>query len=450
MSRLTRTFRDNRLELGADLSDGLVLVAGSDLTPRNSDVSYLFRQNSNFLFVTGIEEPGYALLMIPRSKKEVLFIPKVDQKHRVWEGDVPGIPEHRKLYGIEDVRYLEELPKVFKSFTRKPRPLYTDKLGSALLKRFKLPHKKSEKRYLDALSFSRVEKNKGEVALLQKASQAAGRGHVAAMAAARPGLREYQVQAVLEAEFLKCGMKHLAYPSIVATGRNGACLHYRNNDALLRDGDLLLIDAGCEYKGYAADITRTFPVNGRFSEVQRDVYQVVLAAHEACIHAARNGVRNSEVHRLSQQILAAGLRELGVLKVGPEEALETGAISLFYPHGIGHMLGLDVHDVNGGVRHKLAKAKDSPATLRSDIVLRPGMVLTIEPGLYFIKTLLKDKENRSRFKAQVKFSAADKLLSLGGIRIEDDVVVQEKGPPVDLTDVPKTVAEVEAACQAEA
>jgi Xaa-Pro dipeptidase len=445
MSRLTQTFRDNRLELGADLRDGIILTAGSELTPRNSDVSYIFRQNSNFLFLTGVENPGYALLMNPRSKKEILFIPKVDQRHRVWEGDVPGIPEHKKRYGFSDVRFLDELPKVFKQMTRSGKPLYTDDLGSKLLKRFKISYKKNQKRYLDGLSFSRVEKNPGELALMKKANQVAGRGHVAAMKAAKPGLYEYEVQAVLEMEFLRGGMRHHAYPSIVATGKNSSCLHYTRNDAVLQNGDLLLIDAGCEYMGYAADITRTFPVSGKFTPAQRDVYQVVLSAHEACIHAVRNGVRSSEVHLLSQRMLAAGLQEIGLLKVGPEEAVETEAIRLFYPHGLGHPLGLDVHDVGGGARHQLP-VKNRPKNLRSDMVLRPGMVMTVEPGIYFIKALLKDKENRSKYRQQVKFGAADKLLSLGGIRIEDDVVVVEKGPPTNLTSVPKSVEDIEATC----
>lgn len=447
MSRNQKTFAENRRRVMQDLPDGLIFLAGDELTTRNHDVSYLFRQDSNFLYLTGVEEPGYALALNPKSGKEVLFMPRVTQHHRVWEGDVPGPEEHVKLYGIPEVRFLDELPKVLPKLGKRLKALYTDAQGAKLLRRAKLPYKADRKRFEDSLSFCRAEKTRGEIKLMQYANTVSGRGHVAAMAAAAPGLYEYQVQAAMEAEFKAGGLKHQAYPSIVATGKNGACLHYRDNDAKLKKNDLLLIDAGGEYKGYAADITRTFPVSGTFSRVQRDVYEIVLAAQKACIAGAINGVRNSELHRLSQMVLAAGLKDMGVIKCRPDEAVDSDAIRMFYPHGLGHMLGLDVHDCTGGKRHKLPGPK--PKNLRFDSVLRPGMVITIEPGLYFIPALLEDKELRGKHKDQVAFSKADRLKSLGGIRIEDDVVIQKKGPPLNLTSVPKEVADVEAACRGE-
>lgn len=439
------TFRENRLALARDLADGLILVAGDELTPRNHDVSYVFRQNSNFLYLTGVEDPGYALLLDPKRKKEILFVPRVDQRHRVWEGHVPDLDEHVELYGIRQARYVDELPTLFGKLAGHHQPLYTDQAGRKLLRSHGIMARADRSRFQDALEFCRVEKHEGELALMKRANAISARGHEAAMAAARPGMYEYEVQAVLEGEFLRGGAKHHAYPSIVAGGTNAACLHYRCNDQKLGKGDLLLIDAGCEVKGYASDITRTFPVSGRFSPEQKDVYQVVLEAQLACIAAARNGVRNSELHLMSQKILAAGLHEMGVLESLPQEAVETGAISVFYPHGVGHMLGLDVHDVNGGRRHRFRGKR--PKNLRNDCVLRPGMVITIEPGLYFIPALMDDREVRKRHDKQIRWGKADRLRRVGGIRIEDNVVIRDQGPPRNLTTVPKTVADVEAACQ---
>jgi Xaa-Pro aminopeptidase len=185
-------------------------------------------------------------------------------------------------------------------------------------------------------------------------------------------------------------------------------------------------------------------VSGKFTRVQRDVYEIVLAAQKACIAGAINGVRNSELHRLSQMVLAAGLKDMGILKCRPDEAVDSDAIRIFYPHGLGHMLGVDVHDCTGGKRHKLPGPK--PKGLRFDSVLRPGMVVTIEPGLYFIPALLEDKDLRRMHKARIAFSKTDRLKSFGGVRIEDNVVIREKGQPLNLTSVPKEVADVEAAC----
>ncbi len=413
-------YRELRAALAKKLAGkGVVHLVGGKPVPRNFDVDYVFRQSSDFLYLTGVEEAGCHLVL--DGKKEVLFVPRIDSHHRVWEGHVPGPEEARTLFGVDRVMYADELPKV----------LGRKKVVSKALLR-------------DALDDLRACKTPGELELMKRASAVSGLGHRAVMAETRPGMKEYQVQALFEIECLKAGMKHLAYPSIVAAGVNGAVLHYRRNDATLKDGDLLLIDAGAECRGYAADITRVFPVNGKFTQRQRDVYQVVLDAQKACIDHVRPGVISADLHVISMRKLAEGLKSLGLLKGETDGLVEGGAVRLFYPHGLTHMLGLDVHDVTGGKRRKMPNPTKVP--VRFVAKLEPGFVITMEPGVYFIEALLMDPVLRKKHKGSVDFAKAETFLDFGGVRIEDDVVVAEDGPPMNLTDVPKEIADVEAAC----
>lgn len=412
-------YRALRRRLARRLSgQGLIHLQGGKPVPRNFDVEYAFRQNSDFLYVTGVEEPGCHLVL--DGARETLLVPRVDAHHRVWEGHVPGPAEARKLFGVDKVMYADELKKVLKG----RRPVAPAKLR-------------------DALDELRAVKTQGELALMRRANDVSGKAHLAVMKATKPGLREYELQAVFDAACLKAGLKHLAYPSIVAAGVNGAVLHYRKNNAVLKSGDLLLIDAGAELGGYAADITRTYPVNGRFTRRQRDVYSVVLEAQKSCIAKARPGVNSADLHVYSMRVIAEGLRSLGLLKGSTDSLVDGGAVRLFYPHGLTHMLGLDVHDVTGGKKRVLPNPTKVP--VRFVAKLEPGFVITMEPGVYFIEALLKDPVLRAKHKGSVDFAKADSFLDFGGIRIEDDIVIREGGAE-NLTRVPKELAAVEAAC----
>ncbi|OGS39342.1 MAG: hypothetical protein A2506_13155, partial [Elusimicrobia bacterium RIFOXYD12_FULL_66_9] len=338
---------------------GLIHLAGGIPVPRNNDVEYPFRQDSDFLYLTGVEEPGCHMVLDPEKRREVLFVPRIDNHHRVWVGHVPSPEEARKLFGVDRVMYADQLKKF----------LGRRKVSTKALLR-------------DALDEMRACKTEGELALMRRASVVSGAAHVAVMAAARPGMREYQVQALFDSECLKAGLKHLAYPSIVAAGANAAVLHYNRNDSLLKSGDMLLVDAGAELKGYPADITRTFPISGRFTRRQRDVYQVVLEAQKAGIAAALPGICSADLHIHSMRVIAEGLKSLGILRGGTDGLVENGAVRLFYPHGLSHMLGLDVHDKAGGKRRKMKNPTKIP--LRFVAKLEPGFVVTMEPGVYFI------------------------------------------------------------------
>lgn len=436
--------RAHRRALMRRLPDGLILLQAAVPAHRNSDQAFPYRQDSSFLWLTGVDQPGYALLLDARRGEEWLFCPRLTQKHAVWVGHIPSLAEARRAFGVATTAYHDDLKKTLARLGRRGRVIHADRRSLATA-RAAAPAAHAERRALeDALQELRIVKDEAEIALLAKASQATARGHVAAMRAARPGLFEYQVQAELEREFLRAGCSDVGYGSIVASGRNGAVLHYTRNDARLRKGELLLIDAGAEYRGYTADVTRSFPVSGRFTARQQDVYTVVLDAQTRTIDAARAGRTTMELQRRSEESLAEGLRSLGVMKGGVDELVDTAAIRVFYPHGIGHTLGLDVHDVQGGKRRRLPRVPKVRVRFRAR--LEPGFVITIEPGIYFNPALLFDAELRRKHRGRIDFQKAERYLDLGGIRIEDDVVVQPSGPPKNLTRVPKSIADVEAAC----
>jgi Xaa-Pro aminopeptidase len=262
----------------------------------------------------------------------------------------------------------------------------------------------------------RLIKSDEEIETMQRAADIAAEGHIEAMKSARPGMMEYELEALIEYTFRRNGAAAPAYTTIVGGGANATILHYINNDAPLRDGDLLLIDAGAEYRGYASDITRTFPVNGRFTEAQRDIYELVLASQVACIEMSRPGVSIDELHERSVEILTEGMARLGLLKGEVSTLIKEEKYKQFYMHRLGHFLGMDVHDVG------LYRVKDESRRVE------PGMVTTVEPGIY-IPVDTKD--------------IPEKYLGIG-IRIEDDVLITSEGHRVLSDKAPKHVEEIEA------
>jgi Xaa-Pro aminopeptidase len=268
------------------------------------------------------------------------------------------------------------------------------------------------------LDVMRLVKDEHELALMRRACTISAAAHARAMATARAGQYEYEVEAELAHEFLRGGAQAVAYSSIVASGPNACVLHYRDNDRRMQDGDLLLIDAGCEYQGYASDITRTFPVSGRFCAEQRAVYEVVLAAQLACLDAVRPGVEFHDYHKVAERVLAQGFVDLGLTEGPLEAALESGSYKQFYMHRAGHWLGMDVHDAG------LYQVKGASQRLQ------PGMVLTVEPGAYIRPAV----------------NVPERFWNIG-VRIEDDVVVTAAGIDNLTAAAPKSVADVEAACR---
>ena len=430
----------HRRSLMSRLPDGLILISGGSERLRNRDTGIVFRQDSNFLYLTGVSEADCLLLLDPKRRRSTLLVPRIDNTHRVWLGDVPGPAEFRAACGIERAAYADALPGLLKQARKGYRKAYADQ---AAWKRCRAKLRGLQNRpdiLLDALDELRAVKDAGEINLLKQASRVAAQAHIAAMKTARAGMREYEVQADFEAFSARAGMRHMAFPTIVASGRGSATLHYTKNGAVLRAGDLLLLDGGCELDGYAADITRTYPVSARFTRRQADVYSVVLQAQKDCIAMTRAGISSIDLQLRAMRTLADGLKSLKLLRGDTDGLLENGAVRLFFPHGIGHLLGLDVHDGAGGKRRQLPNPRKVP--IRFMAKLEPGFAFTVEPGIYFIKALLCDPENSRKHRASVDFTRARTYLDFGGIRIEDDLVVTPKGS-INLTSVPKEIRDIE-------
>ncbi|MBI2027029.1 MAG: aminopeptidase P family protein [Deltaproteobacteria bacterium] len=412
---LSKIARENRRNLCEKLANGLIFSAGNNYVRRNSDVDYPFRQDSNFLYLTGIEAPGYAFILIPKTNEYLLFIPKINTHHRVWIGNIPDLAESKKIYGADKIFYFDEYEKQL----------------HLLSKKFDKTFSPQSPEFLSALSELRFVKSKEELKLMKEAARISSKAHLVARKYARPGLFEYQVQAQLEKVMLEEGARLLAYPSIVGTGKNSAVLHYHANSSKLQKGELLLIDAGAEVHGYASDITRTFPVSGQWTTKQKDIYDVVQNAQKKSISSVRSGVKFRDVHKISALTILEGLTSLGLLKGRSDELLERGVDRLFYPHGIGHALGLDVHDVvplpKNSESHKIKKPG---SLLRLDRALVENAVVTVEPGIYFIPALLQDPSKRKKYQDCVQWNKVDKYLNFGGIRIEDDVIVTKAGSDV--------------------
>ncbi len=429
--------RQRRNQLCERLGDGLLLLPTAPETLRNGDVHHEFRPGSDFHFLTGFPEPEAVLVAWRTGRnrhRSVLFVRPRDPAREVWDGRRHGVNGARSRFGVDEARPIGEfwrsLPGLLDGHERLFHRLGADaEFDRRLLEVFAARQQRLRRRQppahpalidpLPAIAAMRLQKDSAELDAMRVAAAITSAGHVAAMQATRPGLHEYEVQAVLEAEFRRLGSPRNGYASIVASGPNACILHYHDNDRRMRAGDLLLIDAGAEFAGSTGDVTRTFPVSGKFTPAQAAVYRVVLRAQLAGIRACRAGAASDAAHRVVVRQLTRGLVELGVLRGSLATLLRKQAFRPWYMHGTSHWLGRDVHDVGA---YQKADGKVAP--------LPVGAVLTIEPGLYF------DPKDR-------KVPAALRGI---GIRIEDDVLVTQQGPEVLTAAVPKTIAAVEAAC----
>ena len=419
------------------LGDGVLLLPTAGETLRNGDVSHEYRPGSDFHFLTGFPEPEAVLVawrVDARSHRSVLFVRPRDRAREIWDGKRQGVAGARRRFGVDEAYPIaelwERLPRLVDGRHRLFHRLGVDAhFDRRLIEAFAALARVHRRRATAAhpaiedpspkLADFRLVKDRAELAVMQAAARITVAGHMAAMRAARSGMREYEVQAVLEAEFRRSGSPRNGYPSIVASGANSCILHYHDNDRTLRAGDLLLIDAGAELQGCTADVTRTFPVDGRFNAPQTAAYRAVLRAQLAGIRACKVGAPWNAAHRTCLRWLTRGLVELGVLRGDVDRLVRREKYKPWYMHGTSHWLGRDVHDVG-------------PYQDRSDRpqALEPGMVLTVEPGLYFAS-------NDRRVPSELRGI---------GIRIEDDVTITRQGPRVMTAGAPKTIEEIERAC----
>jgi len=411
--------------------NSVAIIPGAREATRSNDTHYRFRQDSDFFYLTGFEEPdAIAVIKSSSSPKYTLFVRPRDPEREIWDGRRAGVEGARKEFGAEESYPIAEFDEKLNDLLDGAERLYyrlgvNRDLDDTIIRqiaRMRAINRKPihpPQTIIDPATIVhelRVVKSSEEIEIMQRAADIAAEAHCEAMKAVRPGMNEYEVEALIERVFRERGAAAPAYTSIVGAGPNATVLHYINNDGQLRDGDLLLVDAGAEYKGYASDITRTFPINGRFSKPQREIYELVLKAQKACVEMVRPGVTHDQLKQHSIEVLTEGLVELGLLKGDPEQLIKEKKHEQFYMHGLGHMLGIDVHDVG-----RYYYGKESRA-------LEPGVVMTVEPGIY-VSVDTKD--------------IPQQYLGIG-VRIEDDVLCTSNGPRVLTTKVPKEADEIEA------
>jgi Xaa-Pro aminopeptidase len=412
--------------------DSIAIISSAREATRSNDTLYRYRQDSDFYYLTGFDEPEAIAVIMPSHKehKFTLFVRPRDPEREIWDGRRAGVEGARSEYGADAAFPISEFDAKLAEFLNGASNLYyrigngNAELDETIVKQIRhlraLGRRgmRAPEAIIDTgaiIHEMRLFKSEDEIALMQRAADIASEGHIEAMKQARPGMKEYEVEALIEYTFRKNGASAPAYTSIVGGGANATVLHYINNDATLAEGDLLLVDAGAEYQGYASDITRTFPVGGRFTEGQREIYDLVLEAQLTCIEMVRPGSRPQDIQKRSVEVLTEGMLRLGLLKGNIETIIKEEKYKQFYMHTIGHFLGLDVHDV--GRYHIKDESRQ----------LEPGMVMTVEPGLY-ISPATKE--------------IPEKYLGIG-VRIEDDVLVTENGNRILSNKAPKQIEEIE-------
>ncbi|MEC7946284.1 MAG: aminopeptidase P family protein [Myxococcota bacterium] len=443
---------DRRKRLQATVSAPVLLV-GNGVRARNLPMTHLpFRQDSTFLYFTGCDVPGAALLLA--SGEETLFLPAPEADDALWHGHVETLEALAERYGIDRVRPAAELESTVARLSTPPLSLpvpdaaRTQQLcrltGAAL--EFGRIH--GDPRLVNAVIRMRRCLGAAELAEMRAAAVVTDAAHRAVMRATKAGRHERHLRALFEGTLTAAGLA-AAYDPILTV--RGEVLHNFRATNTLADGQLLLLDGGAESAGgYATDVTRTWPVSGTFSPRQRAAYEAVLAAQEACIDMVRPGTRYRAIHDTASLVLSRWLVDEGLLTCSPEAAVESGSHALFFPHGVGHLIGLDVHDLEnfGDIpAYPEGRARsDQFGTeyLRLDVDLEAGMVVTIEPGFYVVPAILADRRLTERFSGMVNLDAARAWSGFGGIRIEDDVAVTATGPDVLTAAVPKSVDQLEA------
>jgi len=423
-------YQRRRAQLAAAMQEGVAVIPTAPERTRNRDAHYPYRFDSYFYYLTGFREPAAALVIVAGpAPKSILYCRDKDVEREIWDGFRHGPDAARAAFGFDEAHPIAELDAQLPGLIANREALYchlgADAAWDARVTGW-INEVRSRARTGDVapravkdvhalLDEMRLVKGAEELAVMRRAAAITAGAHRRAMRAARPGRAEYEIEAELLHEFRRHGAQAPAYTPIVASGERACVLHYVQNDGVLRDGELLLIDAGCELDGYATDLTRTFPVSGRFSAPQRAIYELVLAAQAAAIAAVRPGASWDAPHRAAVNVLAQGFIDLKLLAGGVAEVVESEAYRKFYMHRTGHWLGLDVHDAGD---YKL------PGGWRP---LAPGMVLTVEPGCY-----LRAGEGVPAHLAGI------------GVRIEDDVLVTDAGAEVLTRDAPKSPNDIEA------
>lgn len=451
-----KTYIDRRALLKKTIGSGLLLFLGNDECGSNyADNTYTYRQDSTFLYFFGLPFAGLSAIIDIDNDKEIIFGDELTIDAIVWMGTQPTLKEKSEATGIETVLPFKEVEAYLKNAQRKGqtihylptyRPEHQLKLWAWL---GILPGaEKPSLPFIYGVINQRIYKSKEEIAEIDKACIVTADMHLAAMRTVRPGIRESEVAAVV-AEVAYANNYELSFPTIASI--NGQTLHNHSHANWIKSGNMLLLDAGAETEmGYAGDMSSIIPADPQFTTRQKEILDIQVACHEASVAALRPGITFEAVYDLSAKVIVEGLKGLGFMRGDAEEAVKAGAHALFYPHGLGHMMGLDVHDMENlgeihvGYNGKPKSAQFGRKSLRLGRTLEPGFVHTIEPGIYFIPELIDLWKSEKRFTEFINYEKVETYKDFGGLRNEEDYLITETGSRLLGKQIPKTAEEIEA------
>ncbi len=455
----SKVYIKRRKELREKVKSGIILFIGNDESQvLIRDTVHKFRQNSNFLYYCGLSEPGLAVLIDVDNEKEILFGHDLTTEEIVWEGEQQKLAEKAKSIGVDETAEASTLKGVLLNY-RKGRkrihylPQHLDnninKISDLLNISVKQVTQRDSIELTKAVISQRSIKSKKEIAEIEKALKISYKLHTSAIRETKSGKYEHEIVQTMEKILISKGSRWAYLPIFTIRGERLHNHHYNNK---MKKGNLVINDSGAESPigFYSSDITRTFPVSGKFTKKQKEIYEIVLKSQLAAIKAIKPGVKYLDIHLLTAKIIVAGLKKLGIMKGDINTAVEAGVHALFFPHGLGHMLGLDVHDMEDlgedyiGYDDKIKRSDQFGLDyLRLAKELQPNYVLTVEPGIYFIPQLIKQWQSENKFKEFINYKKVNEYLDFGGVRIEDNVLVTKTGSKVLGKPIPKTVKEIE-------
>ncbi|WP_018127470.1 aminopeptidase P family protein [Balneola vulgaris] len=434
--------REKLFSLFDDDQNGAVFIQGKDIMYRyDTDYEFPFRQESNFWYLTGVNEPECALILDLNTEEYHLFVPERDAQYAVWHGYVKTREQYLEEYKPDHLHFHNEILTVLNELN--PETVYClNEEQAQFVEDLSRDFKVDSDSLTDALTYCRVLKTDWELDQLREASRVNNLAYRAAMQAIKPGMYEYEIKAIFNKVQLENGLLMDAYNGIFAAGKNASILHYVESKSKIEDGDLFLLDAGFECNGYASDFTRTFPANGTYTDIQKGIYNSVLSGMNAVLDAVKPGVKMEDLHLLAARTMMEGLKELDIVRGSVDDMMNEDIFALFFPHGLGHFLGLDTHDVGGYPKGVDRIDRPGIKFLRARRELQPGMVITVEPGIYFVPAVLEPAMQDEAKKSFLNTEKVRSLLNFGGVRIEDDIAITDTGYE-NFTDVPKEVDDIE-------
>ena len=434
--------REKLFSLFDDNQNGVVFIQGAETMYRyGTDYEFPFRQESNFWYLTGVNEADCSLILDLKKEEYHLFVPERDAQYAVWHGYVKTKEQYQEEYRPDHLHYQNDILTVLNEL--KPETVYCiDDEQAEFVEDLDRDFKVETEALVDALTYCRVLKTDWELDQMREACRINDLAYLEVMKSIKPGMYEYEMKAIFNKVQIENGLLQDAYNGIFASGVNASILHYVVNNSKIKDGDLFLMDSGFECNGYAADYTRTFPANGKYTDTQKGIYNSVLAGMDKVLEEIKPGVKMEDLHLLAARTMMEGLKDMGIIKGNIDDIMNENIFALFFPHGLGHFLGLDTHDVGGYPKGVDRIDRPGIKFLRARRELLPGMVVTIEPGIYFVPAVLKPAIADADKNQFLNTEKVESLLNFGGVRIEDDIIVTEDGLD-NMTNVPKEVSEIE-------